>query len=470
MPLSRRAFLRQGLLGTAALWATAQPARKRVIVVGAGLAGLVAAHELVASGHDVTILEAQTRPGGRVYTLREPFSDGLFAEAGAARIPDTHDLTLRYAREFGLTLDPFYPSKPAQLRYIRGKRIRLAPGETPDWPLELTEEEKKLGLPGMFQKYVIPVLQEVGDPKAAGWPPASLKKYDDVTFPAFLRNQGASPGGVALMTLSLGMDNASALFFLRDIALGHDAKQLYKIRGGNDQLPKAFAAKLADRIRYGSPVVRMEHDAKGARAVFLQAGAPQTVAGDYLICAIPFPVLRRVKVSPPLSAQRQQAIEKLHYTSITRIYLQSRRRYWLDQGLNGFALTDHPSEMWAPTFDQPSSRGILLAYIRGPLSQRLTAMSPAERARFGLEEIDKVFPGIRENLEGSASKCWDDDQWARGAAAEYHAGQLSGFLSHIGMPEGRLHFAGEHLSAWPGWMQGALATGRRAAQEIHQAA
>ena len=84
-------------------------APKRVIIVGAGLAGLCAAYELGALGHDVTVLEGQTRPGGRVQTLRDAFDDGLFAEAGASRIPTSHDLTLGYARKFGLTLVPFEP-------------------------------------------------------------------------------------------------------------------------------------------------------------------------------------------------------------------------------------------------------------------------------------------------------------------------------------------------------------------------
>ncbi len=82
-----------------------------MLILGAGMAGLVAGYELSKLGHDVTILEARTRPGGRVHTLREPFSDGLYAEAGAARIPDNHELTLKYVKEFGLPLEPFYPSR-----------------------------------------------------------------------------------------------------------------------------------------------------------------------------------------------------------------------------------------------------------------------------------------------------------------------------------------------------------------------
>jgi monoamine oxidase len=84
-------------------------APKKVIIIGAGLAGLSAAYELSQAGHDVTVLEARTRPGGRVHTLRDPFPDGLYAEAGAARIPDHHHFTLKYAELFGLTLEPFEP-------------------------------------------------------------------------------------------------------------------------------------------------------------------------------------------------------------------------------------------------------------------------------------------------------------------------------------------------------------------------
>src|SRR5437879_6440956 len=90
--------------------------QRRIIVMGAGLAGLVAAHELVKAGHQVVVLDAQLRPGGRVYTLRDPFRDSLYAEAGAARIPDAHDLTRGYAAEFGLQLVPFQPNQPPETR------------------------------------------------------------------------------------------------------------------------------------------------------------------------------------------------------------------------------------------------------------------------------------------------------------------------------------------------------------------
>src|SRR5262249_27491827 len=118
--------------------------RKKVLIAGAGLAGLVAGYELTEAGHDVTILEAQLRPGGRVQTIRAPFSDGLYAEAGAARIPDNHDLTLHYVKHFGLTLVPFFPSKLSMIYLLGGKRIRCQSWSEIDLslvPLDLTAEE-----------------------------------------------------------------------------------------------------------------------------------------------------------------------------------------------------------------------------------------------------------------------------------------------------------------------------------------
>ena len=131
MAITRRQFLRRSAIAVAAAglkpsgalgsFVLSGPAKK-VLVLGAGMAGLVAAYELSKLGHDVTVLEARTRPGGRVHTLRDPFSDGLYAEAGAARIPDNHDLTLKYVKEFELPLEPFYPSRLNALRFDRGSR------------------------------------------------------------------------------------------------------------------------------------------------------------------------------------------------------------------------------------------------------------------------------------------------------------------------------------------------------------
>ena len=139
---SRREFLKLGALATASFYATplsglaqelvrSGPA-KRVVVVGAGLAGLTAAYELTQAGHDVTVLEAQGHPGGRVRTLRDPLADGLYAELGAARIPDNHEWTLKYVKLFGLPLAPFYPATGRSSTFLRKIRAEANPGAEPD--------------------------------------------------------------------------------------------------------------------------------------------------------------------------------------------------------------------------------------------------------------------------------------------------------------------------------------------------
>ena len=122
-------------------------------------------------------------------------------------------------------------------------------------------------------------------------------------------------------------------------------------------------------------------------------------------------------------------------------------------------------EMWHPTFNQPGTRGILLSYARGKYAERLTAMKEAERIADMLDHIERLYPGVRDHFEVGATKCWGDDEWARGAWAESDWGQLMKVVK----PEGRIHLAGDHLSSQSSWMQGALESGLRVAKEVNDA-
>ncbi|MDT4895120.1 MAG: monoamine oxidase [Acidobacteriota bacterium] len=487
--MRRREFLTESALALAALSASrlktraagenlegALSRRKRIVILGAGLAGLSAAYQLTRAGHDVTILEARTRAGGRVHTLRAPFADGLHAEAGAMFIPESHDLVMQYIRLFRLPLIAVPTRQRLPVYYLRGKRISPNQARETTWPLDLSPEEKRLGLGGMTDKYVIPVVQEMGDAAAMNWPPEKLKKYDRMTYAEFLRQQGASAEAVRLLRLNDadltgdGVDRVSALMVLREAALNLNSGQLYTVRGGTDLLPAALAARLASKIRYGSPVVRIEHEARGVRATYLQAGAHETIAAEYLICTLPFSILKEMEVSPPFSVAKQRAIRELPYTSAARVYLQSRREFWTGEGLGVSAYTDLPiMAIVNSTLSQRGTRGILDAYMAGEQARRVTEMTETERLSFTLNEVEKVYPAIRKNFEGGTSVCWDEDRWARGAYAWFKPGQMSDLLPHIARPEGRIHFAGEHTSSWPGWMQGAIQSGHRAALEINEA-
>ena len=485
--LDRREFLKRGLMAASALSAVpfqssvrAEAGRgsapKRVIVIGAGLAGLSAAYELTQAGHEVTVLEARTRPGGRVYTMRGQFADGLYAEAGATNVFDNHNWTMKYVNLMGIALDPIAPTPGASIYHVRGKRFVIRRGGA-NWPLDLKEDEKDIGRNGLWQKYVVPALKEIGNPEAADWPSESLKKYDQMTFAEFLRRQGASPHAAWLLQLGLadqlgeGANAVSALNMLREAAPRALVREAFVIRGGSDTLPRALASRLAERIRYGSPVARIEHDSVGVRVLCAAAGAHATFAADYLICAIPFSVLKRVEVSPDFAADKRRAITELGNTSVVRVFLQTRKRFWLDEGLSGASTTDLPI---MTTYDKagylPGTRGMLEAYVAGERARQLAAMKPDERLEFTVKQMEQLLPNIRQHYEGGASVCWDEDEWARGAYAWFKPGQMSSMLSEIIRPEGRVHFAGDHTSPWPGWMQGALQSGNRAASEVSRAA
>lgn len=325
----------------------------------------------------------------------------------------------------------------------------------------------------MWAKYVAPVVKELGDPEVEGWPPAPLKRYDSMSFAEFLRQQGASPGAVAILRLGLadqlgeGADAVSALNLLREAAPRAVVKKSFSIRGGSDTLPRAFVARLGDRIHYGAPVVKIEHDARGVRVICSQAENQQKFTADYLICAIPFAVLRRVEVSPGFSPEKRQAIAQLGNTSVVRVFLQTRKRFWQDEGLSGAATTDMPiMTAYDKAHYLPGKRGLLEAYVAGVRARRLAAMTSSERMNFTVRQMEQILPAIHEHYEGGASVCWDDDEWARGAYAWFKPGQMESFLPHIARPEGRVHFAGDHTSPWPDWMNGALQSGARAAREV----
>ncbi len=398
--INRREFLKSGLVAAAALAPVSSQAQlfsrplragrsaapRKIIIAGAGLAGLVAAHELKRLGHGVTIIEARRRPGGRVLTLREPFDEGLYAEAGATRIHSSHDLTMKYIKAFGLSLVPFYPSAGHFIRLNRNERLEA------DW-----------------EKFSDDVRRTIDLEKSQNW---------------------------------------------------------YRIQGGNELLPLAFAKRLEGSILYNSPVVAIEQDQRSVSLLFSRGGSTEKITGDYLICTIPFSILRRVRVSPQFTAPKRKIIEELSHDSASRVFLQVRERFWQTQKANGYAIVDQTIEIWDSTFNQPGARGILQTYLRGSNSENLRKLPEQERIKATIERMERVFPGTRNRFEKGVSKCWSEDEWALGAWT--HPDEES--FQIIARPEGRVHFAGDHASHRPSWMQGALESGLRVLEEINEAA
>jgi monoamine oxidase len=484
MTLTRREFLKVAAAATAG---TALPVpralgyvarrgpQKTVVVVGAGLAGLSAALSLVARGHNVTILEAQLRPGGRVLTARDPFVGDLWAELGAARIPANHKWTVAFARHFALPLAPFWPDDHDEVQLVRGRRILVPAGNDlplSAYPVSVTGREQGMTLGAISQALYDPLVELAGDVSKPGWPPAPLRKYDAFTSTEYARQQGLSREVDFL--LGVGWNNAdgadaSLLEVVREIAEARANSSRLKIVGGLDALPRAMAASLATRIHYGRVVERVEQDGQGVRVHAAGPGTPEVYTADRAIVAIPFPPLRRVDFEPALSVGKQQAINEMKYEPLARVALQVRDRPWAKTGGPFFAKTDLPSEIWDTAWDQNAGRGVISVYFKKRSALRLERMNPNDRIDFAVAHAEQALPGLRRVVEGGISKVWTEDPWAGGGHAWAGPGQFTTLMPHATRAEGRLHFGGEHTSVWHGWMQGALESGNRCAREVEQA-
>jgi monoamine oxidase len=185
---------------------------------------------------------------------------------------------------------------------------------------------------------------------------------------------------------------------------------------------------------------------------------------------VPFSVLPNIEIFPPFSDRKDQAIRQLLYASSSKVFLQTRSRFWAKEGLSGFAYTDLLGYMqvWELGHDQAGPRGLLVGYTKMSGARQIARLDEEQRLAATLEAVTRVHPGLPREFEGGTSKCWDEDPWARGAWAISRPGDMQNLEPYVARPEGKIHFAGEHTSPWHGgWMQGALESGERAAREIN---
>ena len=449
---------------------------KRVLIIGAGLAGLVAAFELRRQGHEPLVLEAQNRVGGRVYTLRD-FGPGLYAEAGAMRIPRAHDLTMEYCRLFELELRPFVMGNPRGLVYVGGERMTAADAAAhPErLPFVLAESERGRPADAMWEDAIKDLRAMVENDGVGAWD-SIVRDYDQYSLYEFLKLRGWSDGAIEYFTvmnfLEADMHNAVVEILRED--LGKAYVDMVEIAGGMDRLPNAFYRELESDVRLGAEVFAIDQDPDGVTVHYKTEAGRFSASGDYAICTVPFPVLRSIEALKPFSRAKQRAIRQLNYHASTKILFQVRERPWeTEDGIYGGAtVTDLPiRRMNYPTPDPSTRRGVLLAsYTWGQDALQWGAMDEETRLEEALDDVSRIHPRIREEYEVGASYAWYADRWARGAFAMFAPEQQSALQAAIVQPEGRIYFAGEHCSLYHAWIQGALESGIRAAREIHETA
>lgn len=459
------------------------PQKKSVVIAGAGMAGLVAGSLLKEAGHAVTILEASDRVGGRIRTLRDPFDQSCgeqYGEAGAMRIPNFHVLVNDYIRKFNLPTNPFLETDPDERSLLLVNGVRVRRGEylrNPDrlgYPVASAEIGKTAE--SLLDTVIQPIVAFVESDPAANWP-IVLECYDKYSVRGFLKEQTRlSEAAIEMIGVLLDEEALMSTSFIESIRdqLDINANNTYReIRGGMDRLPRSFLQQQEGDIRLKTRVVKIEQDGHTVTMHTTEG----TVAGDRAIVTIPFSALRLVEAVPPFSHNKTKAIRKLHYDTATKILLQFRRRFWeQDDGiLGGGSVTDLPIRfVYYPSHGLKSDGpGILLAsYTWADDSLRWDALPEDKRIEYALDDLTKIHGEVvhREFLKGrGTSYSWLHDEYTRGAFALFQPGQQTELLPSIASPEGRVHFAGEHTTLKHAWIEGAIESGIRAADEVMKA-
>ena len=409
--------------------ATGRP-RQRVVVVGAGIAGLVAAHELLRAGHDPVILEAQHRVGGRILTLRDCFTPGLYAEAGAMRIPRTHTLTLAYAERFGLTLNPFTLQNPEAYCHLFGRRHRWREIDADPSLLagEMSEQDRSTTSGKRWEAAIKPLAEAIEQGGDEAWA-SIVERYDGYSTREFLEAQQWPEPMIELFGLLQNQEalmNASFLELLRE-EVGRFYVDLLQIEGGMDLLPRAFLPQLSSRIRFGARMTAIQPGESGVTIHYQTVGGRSRVSADCALITVPFPVLRHIEITTPFSTAKRRAIRQLRYDASAKIFLQFRRRFWEeDEGIfGGGSVTDLPiRNVFYPEHGREYGRGVMLAsYTWSEDAQRWGSLPNEERIAQALEDLAAIHPQALAEYEVGASKMWHDDPYAGGAFALFEPGQ-----------------------------------------------
>jgi monoamine oxidase len=438
----------------------------RVVVVGAGLAGLTAALDLTESGWDVVVLEARDRVGGRVHTIYDPFSPGLHAEAGGESIDDNHDRIQALVARFGLETERRPPNKLLEsVTYYRRNRSPIAEF--------LARRDGAVVTDYLRFGDALEAIAEGVDPEHPERA-ARAAELDRRTLDQFIRAQRLVPEAEFLVRLQNRAEyNAepaelSMLFVAQQTAVlagvPDSASETMRIAGGNSRLPQAMAAALGDRVHLSSPVSRIEHDAGGVR---VHAGG-QVIDAAHLVLALPPPPLRRIVFEPALPAPVATMIRKLDLGDAAKVTREYTSRFWEAEGVPGFTVTDLPFHVaWAPTDSYASAGGLLTQFITGRPARAAARLRDARRIAVFQRQLDRVYPEGRPlRTAHAATTAWANERYTGGGYAVYRPRQMAAFWPVVREGLERMSFAGEHTESLAGFMESAVRSGHRVAAQL----
>lgn len=490
--------------------------KRKVHILGAGMAGLAAAYVLHELGHEVTVYEASNRVGGRVFTQRfGPESEQRYGELGAMRIPASHDYTLYFAHLLDLKLRPFvtlYANFNAFMD-LRGRVARMDEAQdvlTPLYALSAWERQQVPGV-ALFGRHLSTLVNSLTPEEAAGLLEGRLvspyaRQVENTPLGDFLRLHSVGADTLEYLGSVTGLEgwwDRSIGMLVRE-SLIDTSTGLQEIVGGMDLLPRGLAARLPEgSLRLNRPVTGLRNRDSTVELTLSGPHGEELVQSDCVLCTLPFSVLRRVRLEG-FSPDKVRAIRGMSYTAASKVLLDCRERFWETRSgiFGGASLSDqlsrwtyYPSDHVDPAQARtlqaqrgpyvlpggmassgtrvggearPGGGVLLASYAVGTDAQRQGALDPEHRAQVVMRSISRFHPEVLEPgmVRDTASMAWEHHPWSAGAFSCLRPHELEELYPAAVAPEGGVFFAGEHLSTEQAWIQGALASSLRAVQEM----
>ena len=427
-----------------------------VIVLGAGLSGLIAALTLKRAGARVLVLEARQRVGGRVFTYQS-LADK--PEVGAVEVGDSYTRLRAWAEEFGLEIVPSHFPRGLAL-HVNGVTMDVG-----DWPHSevnhLSDHERQVP-PNRLESFYLG--QDIPLAKAGLWD-APESKTLDVSITEALRARSASDVAIDLVNIAgthNHSDRMSALARWRRLLAFREETGVGRLMQGTGKLPESMAAELeSHELRLGAQSISLQVRVDGVRV--------ETKTGDFFqaakcICTLPVPVLRRLRLDAPLAAVQREAINALEYTKVTTAMIDAEP-FWEEDGLSPNMWTDTPLERLFPRTDRETGEIVgLKVFVNGDGADAIDALSDEAFTALAVDTIVKMRPAAKGRLRVRFRHSWGQDQFSGGAYAAWPPGRVAEYRAALHQPVDRLYFAGEHMALDAPGMEGAVRSGERAAQ------
>lgn len=463
--IDRRRFLQGALAASASAWLAAcrssraratDGSRPRVVIVGAGLAGLACALDLEGGGCDVVVLEARARPGGRTRTLRD-FVPGARLEAGGEFIGTNHPRWLALAARFDLPLRESESDEDLEAPIVLGgERLTRAQGEQ-----LFHEMDEAIALINSAAAQI-----DADEP----WRSANALALDGTSVGAELARHGLSDLCERALRVLFTADNGVPVDRMSWLALLAMVKggglerfwtdsEVFRCDAGNDALALCMARELGERVLLRRAVIAIEHGS----SMRVTDAEGRIHAADHVVLAVPPTVWSKIQVEPPLPIDlAPQMGRSIKY--LARV----KRRYWRDAGLAPDAFTDGDVSLtWESTDGQKGEQAVLCAFSSADSADRCRARTGAALHAAYADALEPLFAGYARELVETRFADWPGEPWTLGGYSFPAPGEVTERLPRLRAGIGRLHFAGEHTSScFPGYMEGALESGARVARAI----